>query len=245
MWYDYSCFQVPANLKKHSFRHSRNFQHKNLQCKDFTKENSFRNFAPKKDFPLRTEEPMIMILCCLKNSCSESVIWARHLKRSRCKVQRIILSLLWGGGFFLKASFASTVEWYKIHRRFAIKQIGQWYMESFKQISNIQYLSIIYPICIRIYMLDSQNHSLWPTMVFVKSFFLIYVFITSLMWKNLEVLRPIHQDGVGYQPTNPCELDDVVGTCQPNWRNTQNVQLMVNGWFGAPLEFQKKLKILS
>ena len=113
---------------------------------------------------------MIMILCCLKNSCSESVIWARHLKRSRCKVQRIILSLLWGGGFFLKASFASTVEWYKIHRRFAIKQIGQWYMESFKQISNIQYLSIIYPICIRIYMLDSQNHSLWPTNVFVIIF---------------------------------------------------------------------------
>ena len=72
-------FKVPPPQKNTAFGISRNFQHKNLQWEDFPKENSFRNFAPKKDFPVRTEEPMIMILCCLKNSSSESVIWERHL----------------------------------------------------------------------------------------------------------------------------------------------------------------------
>ena len=147
--------------KTHSVRHSENFQHKSA-VRRFPKRELIQELCTKKDVPVRTEEPMIMILCCLKN---------RDLGKTSSKIATLMRSAF----VFLLRPFQKE-QLVKVKMQSPAHHPGSpmgqqlsdtkstevsasnklvndtWKpSRSFKQISNIQYLSNIYPICIYIY----------------------------------------------------------------------------------------------
>ena len=112
-------FKVPANRKKtHSFRHLQKFPTKKSAVRRFHKRVCTKKGLPSKnwrthdnDFVL-FEKFLFRIRDYEKTSSKiATLMWSvfvpplpkkTNWKRSRCKVQRIILSLLWGGGWVIQ-----------------------------------------------------------------------------------------------------------------------------------------------